>query len=415
MKIRALALLTMLMAGGSAAANPDPEVNLPKAELAVQAQLAILSKHAEATTEVEKAKSALSGLLQLLGNQRSFTGDADGAMEAFDQQHVVIRRKAGVFADDLDRLAAASADDALEAIVREARKHRIVILNEAHHVPLHRAFAMRLARELRSIGYTWLAAETFEKTPFEKGYLALSDGYYSREPVFGNFLRDAAANGWKMAQYEPWDHVDGETLDQQYERREVGQARNLVERVFAKDPSARLFIYVGYGHAAEMPRVGNGIGTAMMAAQLKHLTGLDPLTVDQVAMTAHVKPEAEHAMYRKAVERESRKAPFVLRSAAGGYEVFGDYRHEVDMQVVHPRYGRDGKTGRPAWMETLAGFRAASVPSGLQPLEGAHLLYAHLKGQPADSVPADIVRLEAGKPAPQFMLPPGEYTYTIRK
>ncbi|KQV90343.1 hypothetical protein ASD15_23855 [Massilia sp. Root351] len=407
--------MTVAMAGSSAAANPDPEVDLPKAELAVQAQHAILARHAAATAEVEKAKNSLSWLLQRLGNQRSFTGDADGAMEAFDQQHLILRRPARTFADDLDRLAAASADDALEAIVREARKHRVVILNEAHHVPLHRAFAMRLARELRKIGYTWLAAETFEKTVFGKGYLALSDGYYSREPVFGNFLRDAAGDGWKMVQYEPFDQVEGETFAQQTERRETGQARNLVERVLAKDPSAKVFIFVGYGHAAEMPRVGNGTGTAMMAAQLKHMTGLDPLTIDQVAMIAHIKPEAEHAMYVKTVEREHRKTPFVLRSPSGGYEVFGGYRYEVDMQVVHPRYGRDGATGRPAWMGTLAGFKPVSVPADLLPLEGTHLLYAHLKGQPADSVPADIVRLEAGKPAPQFMLPPGEYSYSIRK
>jgi hypothetical protein len=414
MMLRSTAWAALAVLSTVATAGVDPEVNLHKAEQAVKGPRAVLAKHALALSEVEQAKKALNSSLQTLGTQRSFTGDPEGAMEAFDEQAALFRRAANRYADDTDRLAAASVEDALDAIVREARRHRIVILNEAHHVPMHRAFAMRLARELRKIGYSWLAAETFENTPFEKGYLALSDGYYSREPVYGNFLRDAARDGWKMVQYEPFDEVEGESFDQRSERREVGQARNLVDRIFAKDPAAKAFIFVGYGHASEMPRVGNGVGTAMMAALLKHMTGLDPLTIDQVAMMAHVKQEAEHAMYDKALARAARATPFVLRSPAGGYEVFGGPRYAMDMQVVHPRYGMDSASGRPDWMQSLAGFKPSAAPRELLPVTGAKLAYAHVKGEPADSVPADVIRLEAGKPAPRFMLPPGDYVYSVR-
>lgn len=415
------AALAMAMASGLAAAGnpalayPDPEVDLQKAELKVRAPREVIARHAQALEEGDKARSTLSGVLQRLAAQRSFLGDTEGAIAAFDESDALARRKETSYGDDLDRLAEARAEDALEAIVREARKHRIVILNEAHHVPMHRAFAMRLARELRKAGYTWLAAETFENTPFEKGYLALSDGYYSREPVFGNFLRDAAADGWKMVQYEPFDQQASDTFEQQIERRESGEARNLVERIFAKDAAAKVFIYVGYGHLAEMPRVGNGIGTAWMAAQLKHMTGLDPLTIDQTVMMARSKPEAEPGIYGKAVARETRLSPFVLRAPGGGYEVFGSSRFKADMQVVHPRYGMDGATGRAAWLQSLAGFKPLAVPQELYPEAGAQWVFAHLAGQPADSVPADVVKLEAGKPAPQFMLRPGSYSYSVRK
>lgn len=419
-KVVALAAAGMVAASalagaGPAPAYPDPQIDLQKVELKVQAPRATLARHAKAMEEVEEARRTLGSVLQGLGTQRSFLGDTEGAIAAFDEAWSFSRRVDNRNADDLDRLAEARAEDAIEAIVSEARKHRIVILNEAHHVPLHRAFAMRLARELRKIGYTWLAAETFENTPFEKGYLALSDGYYSREPVFGNFLRDAAADGWKMAQYEPFDQQASDTFEQQIERRECGQARNLVERIFAKDAAAKVFIYVGYGHLAEMPRVGNGVGTAMMAAQLKHLTGLDPLTVDQTTMMAHSQPEAELPIYGKAVAREARRAPFVLRAPAGGYEVFGSMRHKADMQVVHPRYGMDPATGRPAWLQSLAGFKPSAVVQELQPGAGAQWVFAQIAGQPADSVAADVVKLEAGKPAPQFMLPPGTFSYSVRK
>jgi hypothetical protein len=46
------------------------------------------------------------------------------------------------------------------------------------------------------------------------------------------------------------------------------------------------------------------------------------------------------------------------------------------------------------------------------PTEGKRLVVARPAGQAHDAIPADVVMLEAGKPTPRFMLPPGEYTYS---
>jgi len=46
---------------------------------------------------------------------------------------------------------------ALATIVKEAAGRQIVILNEGHHVPRHRAFAQQLAIELRKSGFEFLA------------------------------------------------------------------------------------------------------------------------------------------------------------------------------------------------------------------------------------------------------------------
>ena len=81
------------------------------------------------------------------------------------------------------------------------------------------------------------------------------------------------------------------------------------------------------------------------------------------------------------------------------------------MQVFHQRYPTDPQTGRPQWLQTLAGFSAREVPSHLLPSESRRVVVARPAGQPDDAIPADVVTLEAGKPAPKFMLPPGEYTY----
>lgn len=411
---KGVACMLALVGNQTWSQNIDPEVDLAKAEQAVGAARETVKHQIPLSASMERALGDLKSKLDILGTQRSFSGDPDGAMAAFDELFTLDHRQHGKSADDLERFAAATAEDALEAIVREARSRQIVILNEAHHVPLHRAFAMRLARELRKIGYAWLACETFETTPFQKGYLALSDGYYSREPMFAHFLRDASADGWKMVQYEPMDDEPNVDAAQSVEMRESGEARNLAERVFARDPNAKLLIFVGYGHLMEKPQVGHGVGTAQMAAHLKHLTGLDPLTIEQTIMMPHKDSVAEHPMYRRAVEREQRALPFVLRAPDGKYEVFGGYRFAVDMQVTHPRSVNDRVTGRPTWMRTLADLQPVDVPTELLPRKGTHLIYAFEKDAPADAAPSDVVKVDAGTTPPQLMLPTGDYRYVVR-
>lgn len=378
----------------------------------IAAERAKLKALAAQVAEAEQARDAIHGMLQQAGTFASFIGDSDAAMAAFDEIDALDKKRTRRDADDLERLAASRAQDAIEAIVAEARKRQIVILNEAHHVPMHRAFAMRLARELRKIGYTWLACETFSDDPLEKNYVGPHTGYYTQEPVFANFIRDAMATGWKLAPYEHIEDDNDQPQEWRLEHREVGQARKLAERIFAKDPKAKVFIFVGYAHLVEKPGVGHGPGTAMMGAQLKRLTGIDPLTIDQTTMIAHARAESEHRLFDKALEHAKRSGPFVLRAPSGEYQVFTPYRFAVDMQVVHQRYPIDPHTGRPQWLQTLAGFTAHEVPGHLLPNEGKRLVAARPAGQPEDAIPADVVTVEAGKPAPRFMLPPGDYIYS---
>ena len=62
-------------------------------------------------------------------------------------------------------LANTFAEDAVSAIEREARKSRIVILNEAHHVSRCRAFGEVIALRLRRLGFNRLALEALALHP----------------------------------------------------------------------------------------------------------------------------------------------------------------------------------------------------------------------------------------------------------
>lgn len=111
------------------------------------------------------------------------------------------------------RMVSADQRDAIDEIVARARTTNIVILNEAHHSPRDRAFALRVARALRPLGYKTLAAETFGNTPTESGetptdrlkrdrVVRLSTGSYTRDPVFARFVREALALGYEPIAYE---------------------------------------------------------------------------------------------------------------------------------------------------------------------------------------------------------------------
>lgn len=355
----------------------------------------------------------LSGPLQHLGAQRSFVGDVDGALDALDEsRQLALPPPRPAHPEELARIDAAVPMDALSAIVKEARSRQVVILNENHHVPAHRAFAMRLARELRKLGYTHLAAETFSPDPVAREHVRRGSGFYTQEPVFANFVRAAAKDGWTLVHYEA-PHSDpklGLSAAEQDNQRELGQARNLVDRILATNPKAKIFVYVGYGHAQKTTVTG---GMRMMADHFKELSGIDPLTVDQMLMVAHPRPDAEHSLYR-AIAGKGRDQPFVLRDRNGKYEVFAAPPGAYDMQMIHPDWPIDAKTGRRTWLSALAGFKPHPVPKALLPTTGRRLVMAMRPKAVPGETPLDAILLEPRKKPPMLMLPDGPFELTSR-
>jgi hypothetical protein len=187
-----------------------------------------------------------------------------------------------------DASAAAELKDfrpvsAPEAIAEAAAARQIVIVNEAHHVPQHRALTVELLKKLKQKGFTHFAAETLFETDAklnERGYPIKDTGAYINEPLYGDIVRTALKLGYKVV---PYDVAFGGEPD----ARERGQAENLKKRIFEKDSQAKVLIHVGYGHNSEATRKND---TKLMAGYLKEFTGIDPLTVDQTAMSEPVRP-----------------------------------------------------------------------------------------------------------------------------
>ncbi len=95
--------------------------------------------------------------------------------------------------------------DAIETITSLASTRQIVILNEAHHVAMHRAFSLRLAKKLKSLGFQYFAAEAFNPDTdalTKRGYPIRSTGFYTHEPMFGDLVRQTLRLGYVPIAYE---------------------------------------------------------------------------------------------------------------------------------------------------------------------------------------------------------------------
>lgn len=297
-----------------------------------------------------------------------------------------------------------SAIGALQAIADAAGTRQVVMINEAHHVPQHRAFTLQLLAALRRKGFTYFAAETLHPDPglAQRGYPTPETGSYIQEPLYGDLVRTALRLGYKVV---PYEMESGLQPGRGIEPREREQARHLVERIFQKDPKAKVLVHAGYSHilkSAASP------GSQWMAAYLKESTGIDPFTVNQVWMTEHSSPEFEHPLYRWAVERGMVAEPVVLKSATGA---FWSPSPGIDVAVFHPR--SRSENGRPTWLR-MGGLRSPlPLAAGICFPAPRCLVQARPVNEGKDAVPIDQTVVEAGKPAPALMLPDGEFVVHV--
>jgi len=116
---------------------------------------------------------------------------------------------------------------------------------------------------------------------------------------------------------------------------EQEQAENIVRRAFGPDPNAKVLIYGGRHHAAKAPINDPKVKERLwMAERLKHLTGIDPLVIDQVELGETPADRSDVDLYAIASNKAHTKSvvlmngsqPLVIGLLVGG----------ADLQVVHP-------------------------------------------------------------------------------
>lgn len=229
--------------------------------------------------------------------------------------------------------------DAADAVAEVASSRNVVMVNEAHHDAHTRELTLALLPRLRALGYRYFAAEALsDKDPdlTQRGYPTDQSGSeYLMEPLYGEIIRQAIRLGYIIVPYDP---ENAEMKD-----REGDEARALYEKVFAKDPQAKLFVHAGYAHIDKVS--GNLDGnTQPMAVQLKRLTGQDPLSVDQVQFRDVAVGGLDFGFYSNLVVRFRPQEPIVLRNRHTDTIWSSDStRHDITV-ILPPAVDRDVDT-----------------------------------------------------------------------
>ncbi|MDP2089037.1 MAG: hypothetical protein Q8J84_06505 [Flavobacteriaceae bacterium] len=172
--------------------------------------------------------------------------------------------------------------EAIEKIVDEAKKYRIIMFNENHFFPNHRILISELLPKLKDIGYTYLALEALDIKQdsllnLENAYPTLETGFYTSEQNYGNLIRKAKALGFQFVAYENMESNKD---------REIGQAENLYNKTFKINPNDKVVILAGIDHILEKP---TSKGKKWMATIFKEKYNIDPLTISQTHLNSYRK------------------------------------------------------------------------------------------------------------------------------
>ena len=317
--------------------------------------------------------------------------------------------------------------DALKTIASIANNHQIIFINEAHHVPMHRAFSIKLLKILYDKGFRYFAAETvstLDKDLNSRGYpLSKKTGIYTDEPLYGDLIRNALKLGYKVVPYENEipcekqlslkDVVGAKVNKKKFNwncqnHREYNQAQNLYNRILKKNSKAKIFVHAGYGHISKK---GNKLWTPMCENFIK-ISGIIPFTIDQETMREHSAPKFENGIYQYINHKYKYDYPIVFTSSENKFWVYKKYKNKYDLQIFHPRTTL--VNGRPSWM-TLYGLRTPYFINNLKiDKDCPCIVSAHIKEEGPDAVPIDQITLRKRDNNKALMLPMGKFVIKIK-
>lgn len=286
-------------------------------------QLSIILAAEKLFEKYKDDQQALQILSQYTSTYYSIVSDHSNALIAADAN-------ASLPKEDSFDIEGFAESNAVEAIINLAKKTQIVMVNEAHHISQHRVLSIKLLEGLYSSGYRYLALEGLSHAVYPyTGPLLDEHGYYTKEPVFSLFIKTAEELGFEIISYDG----AGSTI----EARERLSAETLNSRIFAKNSQAKVFIHVGYAHINE---------ESWLAANLKTMLNIDPLTISQTKIREKSKATYEKRLYRSLSSKSNNKQPFVLINENN--QIWSSAPLSWDIDVIWPRtsYVKD----KPNWM-----------------------------------------------------------------
>lgn len=320
-------------------------------------------------------KTYYDNLSQFLAFAGDYTTASIYASKSFDPLPDSVEK---AIAEEVQQLKDIQSASAKESIVDNAQYYRVIMINEDRAKPVHRAFTYSLLNDLYKKGYRYLAMEALNNlSNHSLDSINVFTGFYTNEPVAGELVRKALQIGYQLISYE-----DTLATVHTASQRDSIQAENIYE-VIKKDSTAKILVHAGYGHIAEEKNSDYW----PMGYWFRKISGIDPFTVEQTALTEGSNFEAGRIFYKYFTNRFSITEPSVIFQNKRPFNPFRTKGY--DMLVIHPPTKMQSE--RPTWL-LLSGDRQ---PVSIQPTERnlffvqAYYEHEYHEGMTRFIVPAD--------------------------
>lgn len=283
--------------------------------------------------------------------------------------------------------------DARRFLLYAAKDRQVVMINEAYNKTVHRAFMLSILGDLYKRGFHYLAMEMLNnRSSKELTKLTPQTGYYTSEPLAGEMVRTALVLGFKLVAYE-------DTLANMHRasQRDSIQAMNIY-KVIQADTSAKIIVYAGYASISKK----NDLDTSYvpMAMTFRKISGIDPLSIDQVDMTEESNFAYGKYFYDSYIQKFQLQTPSIALINDQPINVTGSGLY--DLAIIHPpTIYRDS---RPTWLN-LEGRRQ---PIYIKPTnKSTFLVQAYYQLETFDAKPGKVV------PADQTYVPGNKGTFLL--
>ncbi len=292
--------------------------------------------------------------------------------------------------------------NATDYIIEQAKEHQVVIINEAHHNSFHRVYTKSLLQELYNQGYKNFGLEALGNGVYldtilnNRKYPIQETGHYTKDPQFGDLIREALEIGYHVFAYE---NVGEGTAKQ----REIEQARN-IEKVLNSRPNEKFLIHCGFDHALEGALRSR---EKAMAGRLTEYTAIDPFTINQVAYSERSKPEFNHPLLKALNATE----PSVIIDKENHPLKYTRGEAWADIAVFHPQ--TTYKQDRPHW---IFEYGNKHVPIALNDIDIEYpvMVLAFKKGEDISvAIPMDIAEIKSKIDSCHLGLKKGDYNIVI--
>lgn len=316
-----------------------------------------------------------------------------------------LQRSSRIFIQqEIQQLRDLQSINAASYVAGRALDAQVVMINEAHNKPMHRAFTYSLLEDLYKEGFRYLAMEMLNNYP-DHSLQQLNDktGFYAKDPLAGELIRKALLLGYTLVSYEDtigYKH----TLTQ----RDSAQAAHIYE-VIKSDPKARILVHAGYGHISEIEL---GKEYIPMGLAFKKLSGINPLTINQTLFTEGSSFEFGRLYYDALIQKINIDEPVVLLKNRNPLVLIE--QEGYDIYVVHPRSVY--KNNRPTWLSLNGERREITVSPQEKTLFMVQAYYEdEYNRQPLGKIiPADQTYVSSDYGYYSLYLKPGRYKLVLR-